>query len=153
MPDQPEDPSDWSLEEALWPVEDELGVPRGFFTKGLLSERTPWSFVVLSAAVVEASVNYLIEKIHFGEEAQSLIRRRLSDKVKLLRTEHLLEPEYCEFVTALAEVRNELLHDVRHIPEFSYQKLANSFDNSTAKERLRPLGLSLFTAQTPLEQI
>lgn len=139
-----EESADWSepttenVHRALLILEEiavAMKAPPGFFTN--LASEGDWSFVIMSAALVEAVIGGLLEaavpdrRLHPMLRSASLQGR--GSKIEMAKALELLTPEQVQFVQQLASIRNLLLHRVENI-DFSFAKYLGSLSPGDYKQ-------------------
>ncbi len=131
--------------EAIDALETTLGLPSGFLD-GLLHE-SDWSFIVKSHAFLEAALTHLLVT-ELGRPAlqDTFARLELSNKttgkMAFLKSLSLLDDDSRRFVTALSELRNQVVHDVRNVGFTFASHLASLSDSERkafAKKFLPPV--------------
>lgn len=105
------------LQKAVRDIEERIGVRSGFFDD--LEAEDDWSFIVKAHALVEAAcAELLTEYVGSREVLDPFSRLELSDKragkMAFLRALSLLDDDERRFVSALSELRNVLVHNVRN---------------------------------------
>ena len=101
-------------------LEAKLGVSSGFFNSLDDDDENDWSFVIKLHALVEAAVSHLLTE-HFNRTELSGLFARLdisnetTGKMAFVKTLALLDKPERRFMTALSELRNKLVHDVRNV--------------------------------------
>lgn len=116
-------------------VEADIGLPNDFITN--LRQEDDWSFLVKTAALVEAVVTELIiasvpdPRVH---EVLTRLRMQGRDgKIALAQSLKLLSPEQLRYVGKVCELRNGVLHDVRHVA-FTFQSHLTAMAESQRRE-------------------
>jgi hypothetical protein len=107
-----------SLEDSLGRLEEDCGLPHGFALA--LLEEDDWSFIIKLHALMESAVSQLL--------ANALARPELADvfaalemsntktgKIAFVRALDLLPKQHTDFIRALSELRNQLVHRVKNI--------------------------------------
>jgi hypothetical protein len=107
-----------TLEDSLGRLEHDCGLPNGFCLA--LLQESDWSFVIKLHALLETAVSQLL--VH------SLGRRELADtfaslemsntktgKLAFVNALRLLPKAQIEFIRALSELRNQLVHRVKNV--------------------------------------
>ncbi|WP_316674913.1 hypothetical protein [uncultured Tolumonas sp.] len=121
--------------DSILELEEKIGVKSNFF-RNLLNE-DDWSFIIKLHALFEAACTHLL-LFHFKEPqlAKTISRLELSNKttgkIAFLSELELLGTEERRLISALSELRNKLVHDVRN-SEFSLEKMVLNFDSNTIK--------------------
>lgn len=109
-----------TLEETVAPIEDKLGIPRGFFLA--LEHDDDWSFLIKLAVICEGAVARAIEKSVGKPELAQFISQLNTDgrtgRVALALTLGVIEDEHARFVRALAFLRNLAAHRLAHVSGF-----------------------------------
>lgn len=120
---------------AIHDLEEKIGLETGFFTA--LYDEDDWSFVIKLHALLEAACTHLL-LFHFNEPelADLFARLELSGKTVgktvFLGKLGLLGKEWRRFVSALSELRNDLVHDIRQ-STFSLAQFVESLDPTAVK--------------------
>ena len=105
------------MDKGILNLEQRIGLPAGFFEK--LKNEDDWSFIIKLHAVFEAACTHLL-LFHFQEPELSEVFSRLeltnktTGKVAFLGRLELLSKRNRRFITALSELRNSLVHDIRN---------------------------------------
>jgi len=129
-------PPDFKIHFGLQELESKIGVRESFF-QDLLNE-DDWSFIIKLHALFEAACTHLL-LFHFKEPTLSGIFSRLelsnktTGKVAFLEKLELIGKDNRKLVSALSELRNTLVHDVRNA-EFSLSTMIMSFSPSEIKQ-------------------
>lgn len=116
-------------------LESKVGVPENFFRS--MNQADDWSFVIKLHALFEAACTHLL-LFHFEEPDLSEVFSRLelsnktTGKIAFLSKLGLLGKENRRFLSALSELRNSLVHDVRNA-EFSLKAMLKSLEASEVK--------------------
>ena len=131
--------------EVIKNLENELGVPDGFFYK--LRDEDDWSFVVKLQSLVEAAVTHLLEE-RFGEPclgevfSQLEISNNKTGKIAFLSALNLMDKHNLKYIKQLSELRNKLIHNISNI-QFSIEEYINVMD----KNQIKKLISSLFSSE------
>lgn len=101
-------------------LEAKLGIEPGFFESLDDDDENDWSFVIKLHALVEAAVSHLLtEQLHRPELSELFARLDISNettgKAAFVKALALLDKPERRFMSALSELRNKLVHDVRRI--------------------------------------
>lgn len=104
--------------QAVAELEKSLNLPKDFFL--LLRDDDDWSFIIKMHALIESSLNRLIEAIFndfsFDDYFLTLaLSGGRHSKLKLLQKLDKIEPEECKFIEGLSSIRNRLVHNITHI--------------------------------------
>jgi hypothetical protein len=97
-------------------LEHRLGLPRGFFRR--LVDEDDWSFIIKLHALFEAACTHMLV-FHFQEPNLEGVLSRIelsnktTGKVAFLGKLGLLSKYRRRYISALSELRNNLVHDVR----------------------------------------
>jgi hypothetical protein len=116
-------------------LEKKMGLDPGFFAS--LYDEDDWSFVIKLHALLEAACTHLL-MFHFNEPdlsnvfAQLELSNKTVGKIVFLGKTGLLSKEYRRFVSALSELRNNLVHDIRN-SKFSLLQFVQSLDSNATK--------------------
>jgi len=128
-------PPDFQVCSGILELESKVGVPENFFRS--LNHADDWSFVIKLHALFEAACTHLL-LFHFKEPDLSEIFSRLelsnktTGKISFLAKLGLLSKDNRRFLSALSEIRNSLVHDVRNA-EFSLKTMLESLEASEVK--------------------
>lgn len=112
-------------------LEARIGLSPGFSTR-LLRDEDDWSFVIKLHALFEAVCTHLVI-YHLQEPAIARIVARMelsnksTGKIAMLSAVGLLGSAQRRFLTALSELRNDLVHDVRNC-DFHFAKWVAGLD-------------------------
>lgn len=106
------------VDETVAKLESKLGLSPGFFS-GLQAE-DDWSFVIKCHALVETACSFLLTAYFKNPNYEDIFSRiEMSDtkkgKVAFLRAAGIVVPEEAKFITALSELRNKLVHNIRGV--------------------------------------
>lgn len=120
---------------------EEFGLPKSFFTD--LSNIDDWLFVVRSHALLETITTWAItEAVKPLPLEDFIVKLPLSgggpSKLRLARTLELVDQDDEKFVKALAQLRNKLAHNIRHV-EFQFQGFFAPPSGKEKEEILRGL--------------
>ena len=116
-------------------LEQRIGVAPGFFD-GLVQE-DDWSFVIKLHALLEAACTHFL-LVHFKEPALGDVLARLelsnktTGKVAFLAALELVAKPSRRYISALSELRNSLVHDVRQ-SRFRLSEWVASLDPAQVK--------------------
>jgi hypothetical protein len=116
-------------------LEQKVGLESGFFAA--LYDEDDWSFVIKLHALMEAACTHLL-MFHFNEPALVDVLSRLElsgktvGKTVFLGKLGLLGKEYRRFISALSELRNDLVHDIRN-SRFTLHEFVASLDLTAQK--------------------
>jgi hypothetical protein len=128
-------PPDYQVCTGILELESKVGVPENFFRS--LAQADDWSFVIKLHALFEAACTHLL-LFHFKEPDLSEVFSRLelsnkaTGKIAFLGKLGLLSKENRRFLSALSELRNSLVHDVRNA-EFSLRMMVASLEATEVK--------------------
>jgi hypothetical protein len=119
-----------------------LGLPKGFYI-GLFDEGD-WSFVIKLNALFEAACTHaLVARLRAPEIEDQLAQLELADsakgKVKLLATLGSLTTDQATFLRKLAELRNQLVHNVSRVT-FDYEQYVHSLDRNQREQFVKVFG-------------
>lgn len=108
------------LSELVPLLEAKLGLEPGFFDSLDSDDENDWSFVIKAHALVEAAVSHLLTQTIKRPELGDLFSRldmsnKATGKAAFVKALGLLGEEQRRFVSALSELRNRLVHDVRNV--------------------------------------
>jgi hypothetical protein len=125
-------PSNYDLIRML---EEKVGLQSGFLVK--LYEEDDWSFIIKLHALMEAACTHLIvAHLEKPELADIISRLELSGKTLgktvILKRLNLLGEYNRRFISALSELRNKLVHDIR-FSNFTLLKYVQSLDPKSIK--------------------
>lgn len=129
-------PTDFKVDAGILELEAKIGVRENFF-KDLLAE-DDWSFVIKLHALFEAACTHLL-LFHFKEPelmdifARLELSNKTTGKIAFLGKIELLGKENRRLVSALSEMRNSLVHDVRNA-EFALEVMVAGFDSTALKQ-------------------
>lgn len=116
-------------------LEEKVGVEAGFFAR--LYDEDDWSFIIKLHALFEAACSNLLS-FHFNEPEldEIFVRLELSGKIigktVFLGRLGLLGKEWRRFISALSELRNDLVHDIRQ-SNFKLEQYIQSLDSNALK--------------------
>jgi hypothetical protein len=128
-------PPDFEVCPSILELESNVGVPENFFRA--LSQTDDWSFVIKLHALFEAACTHLLLH-HFKEPELTDVFSRLelsnkvTGKIAFLKKSGLLNKESRQFISALSELRNSLVHDVRNA-EFSLPTMVATLNAAEIK--------------------
>jgi hypothetical protein len=109
------DPAIWFAENVR--LETALGLPTGFIEH--LVEEDDWSFVVKAHALLEACATELLVRSSDSRLTPIFKSMQLgggrASKMEFVRALGLLDDPAISFVRWLGELRNRIVHDVRHV--------------------------------------
>ncbi len=122
------------IEQAVRDIEARTGVRAGFFDD--LKAEDDWSFIIKSHALIEAAcAELLTEYVGSRELLDPFSRLELSNKrsgkIAFLKSLNLLNEDERRFVSALSELRNILVHNVKN----TVFDLSSHISSSDAKQR------------------
>lgn len=122
--------------------EKRLGLPAGFYVK--LLEEDDWSFVIKLNALFEGACTHaLVARLRAPEIEEQIARLELADsatgKVKLLSTLGCISTEQSAFLRKLAELRNNLVHNVSRVA-FSYEQHLAPMDSNQKDQFVKVFG-------------
>jgi len=129
-------PTDFKVDAGIAELEAKIGVREDFF-RDLLQE-DDWSFVIKLHALFEAACTHLL-LFHFKEPELTEIFSRIelsnktTGKIAFLAKLELLGKENRRLVSALSELRNSLVHDVRNT-EFSLASMVSGLTSIELKQ-------------------
>ena len=122
-------------DKGIQALEEKIGVSAGFF-EALYGE-DDWSFVIKLHALLEAACTHLL-MFHFKEPDLADVFSRLElsgktvGKIVFLGKIGLLGKEHRRYVSALSELRNDLVHDIRN-SKFDLQQYVEALDATALK--------------------
>lgn len=122
-------------DDGIHALEASIGVATGFFES--LYDEDDWSFVIKLHALLESACTHLLN-FHFTEPelADTFSRLELSGKpvgkTAILGKLGLLGKEHRRYVSALSELRNDLVHDIRN-SSFSLDQYVSELDRTSLK--------------------
>lgn len=108
------------LSELVPLLEVKLGLEPGLFESLDSGDDNDWSFVIKAHALAEAAVSHLLTEAVKRPELGDLFSRldmsnKATGKAAFVKALGLLGEEQRRFVSALSELRNRLVHDVRSV--------------------------------------
>lgn len=108
------------LSELVPLLETKLGLEQGFFESLAFDDENDWSFVIKAHALAEAAISHLLTETIKRPELGDLFSRldmsnKSTGKAAFVKALGLLGDEERRFVSALSELRNRLVHDVRNV--------------------------------------
>lgn len=123
-------------------LENRLDLPDGFYQQ--IVNDDDWSFVIkLNALFEAASAHALSDRLNSPEIVDALARLDLANskfgKAKLLRDLKVISKQQEAFIRALAELRNDLVHNISNVT-FSFKSRLSSFDDNQIKKFAREFG-------------
>ena len=106
------------LEDSLGRLEHDSGLPSGFCLA--LLQENDWSFVIKLHALLETAVSQLLVHALGGEELVDVfsaleMSNTKTGKLAFVKTLGLLPKAHLEFIRALSELRNQLVHRIRNV--------------------------------------
>ena len=129
--------SSWAtdFQKHLDALERDLGLPNEFFDS--LLEEDDWSFIIKIHALVESAVTYMLaHQPGLRALGDVLGRLDLNDpkkgKVAVAKALNLLDPGDRSFIRALAELRNDLVHNISSV-NFDLGHYVHSRDSQQKK--------------------
>jgi hypothetical protein len=122
------------FEKAIREIETRIGVVDGFFDA--LFKEDDWSFIIKAHALLEAACSEILAE-RVGTETLSIFSRlelgaKPTGKISFLKAFDLLRDEERRFVSALSELRNQLVHNVKNT-SFCLPKYVASLDPNQKK--------------------
>ncbi len=117
-------------------IETAAGVRTGFFEE--LAKEDDWSFVIKLHAFIESVATHMIVH-HFDEPEVRAFFARLeisnpqTGKMALLKSLGLIGKEGRQYIRALSELRNSLVHEVQNC-EYSLTSMVNSLSSKELKQ-------------------
>lgn len=122
--------------------ESKLSLPDGFYDK--LLQEDDWSFTIKMSALFEAACTHaLITKLNTPELKKSLSQLDQANssygKVTLLKCLNLIYPEQADFLTKLASLRNNFVHNVSNV-ELTFDQLIEAMDDNQKKAFVKWVG-------------
>lgn len=132
------------IKKSIVELEDRLSIPAGFFER--LRKEDDWSFVIKAHALLEASLSHWISvKLGHPELLGILTHLDTSDpkrgKVGFLKKLNQLENCDSKFISALSELRNNLVHNVANTA-FSFEEYVQRMDKNQKKSFCNSFGLA-----------
>ena len=123
-------------------IELDLGLQRGFVDT--LSTEDGWSFVIKLHAFFESLLaQHLHESLGRPELEEVITRLEFSNrrvgKLAFARSLGLLSKKERRFLSALSELRNQLVHDVRRT-QFTWSEYISSLDKNQRREFMKAFG-------------
>jgi hypothetical protein len=143
------------LDETILELESKLALSSGFFD-GLKVE-DDWSFVLKCHALIETACSFLLTA-YFGNQGYEDIfsRIEMSDnkkgKVAFLRVAGLVVSEEARFITALSELRNRLVHNIRGIA-FRFSEHVSSLNASQRQSFAKAFGYAYLDSDDNNEKL
>jgi hypothetical protein len=110
-------PPSHGLIECVRELEQRLGAPAGEFEKYFTND-DDWSVAIKISAFIEGSVSHLLAE-HLDTRLLPLFSRMelgtsTSGKLAFAKELDLLPTEYRRAISAIAEIRNRIAHDIKH---------------------------------------
>jgi hypothetical protein len=129
-------PDDFDVGEGILELERNIGVPKNFF-RDLNNDADDWTFIIKLHALFEAAcAHLLLHHLQEPELASIISRLELSNKttgkIAFLNKLKLLGSNNRRYISTLSEVRNSLVHDVRH-HQFSLVDMVRNMDHKAAQ--------------------
>jgi hypothetical protein len=108
------------LPTAVNKLETVIEIPAGFLLSLIDARISDWAFVVQTSAFMEGAVTHLIvEGLHRPALLETIAHIDMANtqagRIKIARDLDLLDEVEARFLRALAELRNDLVHDVRNV--------------------------------------
>lgn len=143
------------LEQTIVEVEGRLGIRSGFFED--LAREDDWSFVVKAHALLESScAAFLTDYLGKPELADIFARLELSSKdtgkVAFTKAFGLLNDRERRFISALSQLRNLLVHNVKNT-NFSFEEHIGGLDKNQRKSFVESLGYAYLSEKDGKEFI
>ena len=109
-----------ALSDLVHLLESELELKSGFFDSLDSEEENDWSFIIKAHALAEAAASHLLTKQFRKPELADLFSRldmsnKATGKAAFIKAMGLLGEHERRFISALSELRNRLVHDVRNV--------------------------------------
>lgn len=122
--------------------EKQLGLPEGFYDR--LLKEDDWSFVIKLNALFEAATTHiLVVRLQAPELEEALAHLDFAHskygKVVLLRKLEAITKEQAALLRMIAELRNDLVHDVSSVG-FSFSAYVSSLDENQLERLIRAFG-------------
>jgi hypothetical protein len=122
--------------------EKQLGLPEGFYNQ--LLKEDDWSFVIKLNALFEAATTHiLVVRLQTPELEEALAHLDFAHskygKVALLRKLEAISKEQATLLRRIAELRNELVHDVSSVG-FSFATYVSSLDENQLERLVNTFG-------------
>jgi hypothetical protein len=116
-------------------IENSIGIREGFLSS--IRDEDDWSFVIKLHALFEAGISHLLCQTIGKEELSGVFAHlELSDKragkLAFVKALSLLSDADRRFISALSELRNKLVHDVRNA-QFDLQAHVKSLSHDQIK--------------------
>jgi hypothetical protein len=130
-----DDTTDETIATVLKAIDAEYDLGSNFFVE--LHNEDDWSFVIKAHALIEASVAQLLTQ-HFGDERLRRVFHRLeiantsTGRLAFVRALGLLSEAESRFVRSLAELRNNLVHQVHNV-RFAFADYLAGMDSNQRK--------------------
>ena len=122
--------------------EKQLGLPEGFYNR--LLKEDDWSFVIKLNALFEAAATHiLVVRLQAPEIEEALAHLDFAHskygKVVLLRKLDAINKEQAALLRMIAELRNDLVHDVSSVG-FSFSAHVSSLDQNQLERLISAFG-------------
>jgi hypothetical protein len=123
-------------------LEARLGLPRGFYDN--LLREDDWSFVIKLNALLEGVCTHVLSaRLNAPELIGALAHLDFGNpkcgKVALLRAARAISTEQASIIRSLAELRNELVHNISNV-HFSFKGYVNAMDKNQLKALIKNYG-------------
>lgn len=134
-------------------VERDLGLPKGFIAR--LQEEDDWSFVIKLHALVEAATSHLLSQVVDArlDDVFSFLElsNKRTGKLAFIGALDLLSKPIRRYISALSELRNLLVHNVRNVG-FQFDGYIASLNKEQRRNFLESFGASLKDPEVALTQ-
>jgi len=127
-------------------LESAIGIQEGFF-KDLIKNKNDWSFVIGLHAFLEAAMTILIVKALGKEDIHGIIARlpighSNNGKIAFIKKLSLLSDNAIKFIQTLSEIRNNCVHDIKHL-KLNLEEYYSHLDESSKKRFVDYIGYNL----------
>ncbi|MBI5205188.1 MAG: hypothetical protein HZA11_09745 [Nitrospirae bacterium] len=130
------------IQEAIKILESKLNIRAGFLDT--LLKEDDWSFVIKSHALLETVISTLItDRVGYNRLLDIFARLEIGNKsygkIAFIKDLELLNTDERRFISALAELRNLLIHNVSNI-DFSFSEYIKNLDPNQKKNFISSFG-------------
>lgn len=125
----------FEIDKGILDLQEKIGLPENFF-KELLKE-DDWSFVIKLHALIEGVCTSLLV-FHFNDPklqgifSQLELSNTTTGKLTFLKETELLGTENRRYISSLSQLRNKLVHDIKHY-KIDLKKMISDFDKNQKK--------------------
>ena len=134
-------------------VERDLGLPKGFVAR--LHEEDDWSFVIKLHALVEAATSHLLSEVVDSrlDDVFSFLElsNKRTGKLAFIGALDLLSKPIRRYISALSELRNVLVHNVRNVG-FEFDSYIASLNKEQRRNFVSSFGRALKDPEIALTQ-